>query len=854
MVPPPKDVTPDVNSKWLALRQKHQEDTDEFQRDVTRRRAEFESRIVLSRKRLLQKHIGEEAEFWGGHGRGPSVAKSATPARNTVRFQTPTSAQVYSTTSEKTATPVPPCPTPKKTQQLPPVTPRKAPQPTKANQAPPAPTKSRPLASQKQGVREVIDLCDSDDDDLPVAKKTPVLRKPMAQSSGRQRPIVHEPEHQDSEMSEATFEDIRSTIPQATLELFGDRMTKHLVNLLFQSQQPRANSDFQSTLPLYVKDEVRQHGSSSLHDPFTSSSASPLSQGHGLPGPSTPPFSPRPFTATSPFSRRDNDFRPFTPPTTPGHGGSYSPSTSFSPRATSVFSPSVHHSAFGDISPSNARNSAIGSGFGSTASKPFSQRPASEVPPVSQATFQSSPPSQFSLSRSRALQTEQRSRTSPNYHGQKSDPAATNHISSSPFTGAHHPQAGGVISDDLRAGRSQNFVQEWHEEADRNKAGDVDMQMADASPTENAAMPGATHGKILLLRLEHVANRNAASTACGNGLHAVKNVHANIVNQTCSLPQDQEHQLPTPSPSHASVASEFITPKPFNVQSSPSSFKKPSLPASAETNGHDRQTAIAPQGQHVRAGTTKSHASSFTLPASPRYQRSASTASRTSGVSAHTGATQSHKRKISIDLSSDEEDISDYATSEPYSPSADHAAILVKDVPAFKKTKTASGFGVATKITSLHGKGKNAFGFKKLVAPKPKSKPAATPSRVPGKHSTATSARLPSIITGTTPKSKSSKTSVSQPSKRRAALSAVSKIHGLFDDELEFATECAVEASDAMEDARLPKAMGQMSITPAPQDESVAKLSNAVDDSDSELDISELIYVDGVIVHSCQIE
>jgi hypothetical protein len=82
----------------------------------------------------------------------------------------------------------------------------------------------------------------------------------------------------------------------------------------------------------------------------------------------------------------------------------------------------------------------------------------------------------------------------------------------------------------------------------------------------------------------------------------------------------------------------------------------------------------------------------------------------------------------------------------------------------------------------------------------------------------------------------------------------VSKIHGLFDDELEFATECAVEASDAMEDARLPKAMGQMSITPAPQDESVAKLSNAVDDSDSELDISELIYVDGVIVHSCQIE
>jgi hypothetical protein len=241
MIPPLEDITPEVNSEWLALRQKHREDTDEFQRAITRRRAEFESRIDLSRKKLLQQYIGEEAEFWGAHGRGPCVAKSATSPWNIARSKTSITVQANATALENTPTPAPLHLIPKKTQQAPPATPRKAPQPAKATKVPPAPTKAQPRASQKQVVREVIDLCDSDDDDLSIAKKMPVIRKPIAQSPTHQRSMIDEVDQQDSDTSETASKSIRPTIPQATLELFGDKMTKHLVKLLFHGQRPRAN-------------------------------------------------------------------------------------------------------------------------------------------------------------------------------------------------------------------------------------------------------------------------------------------------------------------------------------------------------------------------------------------------------------------------------------------------------------------------------------------------------------------------------------------------------------------------------------------------------------------------------------
>jgi hypothetical protein len=292
-----------------------------------------------------------------------------------------------------------------------------------------------------------------------------------------------------------------------------------------------------------------------------------------------------------------------------------------------------------------------------------------------------------------------------------------------------------------------------------------------------------------------------------------------------------------------------LTPRLFDTQTPSSSFKKPFLPASAGFNGHARQT-IGPRAHHVRAGTTESQASSFTLPPSPRNQCGASIAWRTSDVSARTDSTQGRKRKISIDLSSDEEDISDYTPSEHDSPSVAHAGKLVKDVPALKKTKTASGSGVATKTASRFGKapGKNAFGFKTLVAPKSKPKPATTPSRAPGKHTaSSTTTACPSS------KPKPSTTPILQLSKRRAALRAESAIHGLFDDELEFATQCAIEAADQMEDARLPETISRMSITPAPQDESVAMLRDTVEDSGSEPDVSEFVYVGGVIVRKGEV-
>jgi hypothetical protein len=373
-----------------------------------------------------------------------------------------------------------------------------------ATQVPPAPTKARPRTSQNQGAREVIDLCDSDDDDLPVAKKTPVVREPVTQSPARRRPIVDELDHQNSGMSETVFENIRSTISQATLEFFGDKMTKHLVNLLYNGQQPCANPDFQSILPPYVKDEVRQHGSPNLYDPFTSPYASPLSQYHGLPGPmSTPPFSPRPFAVASPFSRPGDNLHPFTPPATPGHGGSYSPSIGFSTRETSVFSPLVRQSSLGESSPFTARNSTIGNGLGFSASLTSLEHPVKGAPSVSQATFQSLPLSQFSLSRPQVLQTDQRSKSLLNSHGQHLDPAATMHSISSLFTDTQHLQAGCITSNDVRAERSQTLVQERHKEANRNDSDDVEIDMADVSPhTEDTSMSDVTPGKMDHVRSE----------------------------------------------------------------------------------------------------------------------------------------------------------------------------------------------------------------------------------------------------------------------------------------------------------------------------------------------------------------
>jgi hypothetical protein len=111
---------------------------------------------------------------------------------------------------------------------------------------------------------------------------------------------------------------------------------------------------------------------------------------------------------------------------------------------------------------------------------------------------------------------------------------------------------------------------------------------------------------------------------------------------------------------------------------------------------------------------------------------------------------------------------------------------------------------------------------------------------------------------------------IPSPSKRRAALASEDKTRGIYQDLEEFTTECAVEDADQLEDARLPEDMRRMSITPAPQvvgEETVDVLSTpatennndrtngdrhryqaTVIDDESEPDISEYMYINGIIV------
>lgn len=126
----------------------------------------------------------------------------------------------------------------------------------------------------------------------------------------------------------------------------------------------------------------------------------------------------------------------------------------------------------------------------------------------------------------------------------------------------------------------------------------------------------------------------------------------------------QRQQLPSPPPSHASVASEPLTNNKPDISSSSPAFKKPSTPASAGPNQLGREP-VTTEARHVRAGTTDSRASSITVQAS-RDQRGSSIASNTSGT-----LPRPRKRKVEVSVSSDEEDDeSDYAPSEPDSPLA----------------------------------------------------------------------------------------------------------------------------------------------------------------------------------------
>lgn len=316
-------------------------------------------------------------------------------------------------------------------------------------------------------------------------------------------------------------------------------------------------------------------------------------------------------------------------------------------------------------------------------------------------------------------------------------------------------------------------------------------------------------------RTRHVTNEDTVSSSAAA---ASPHTSSTFIQQEGYLearpsiehPQTPIRQLPSPSPSHASFVSEPIKPTKSHVPATESAFKLPTAPASAAAYSHSRQTA-APEVCNVRAGTVDSRASNFTLPAQSLSGRGTSVSSRASCHSARTGVSHSRKRATEYSLSDDDENVSDYAPSEPDSPSADASkrAHGGRDVPVVKKSKIASNVSQATQFHK--NKGKNGYGFKPAVVPKPKPTKSSFSSNTSAKKpslalSTMSSKPAPVGVTisrkGSTfarskPTASTSKSTIKkkhfvpQPSRRRAAMHAENKIADIFDDNEEFATERA---------------------------------------------------------------
>jgi len=238
----------------------------------------------------------------------------------------------------------------------------------------------------------------------------------------------------------------------------------------------------------------------------------------------------------------------------------------------------------------------------------------------------------------------------------------------------------------------------------------------------------------------------------------------------------------------------------------------------------------------------------MTLPAASNTRRGASV------VSAQSNATRSRKRARTYDLSSDEDNSeSDYAPSEPDSPSAEKSARQAKkmhDAPVLKKARTGiMGSSAATSKPQPRAQvekvpGKNGFGFKSKPTPKPMT-PTKTQWREPAPLVSsspvpASSPQSPSVRgRAPAPKAKPVRASnmagkkfIPLPSKRAAARKAEDKIHGYFEADEEFRTECAIE--DDVEEARLPEDMRRMSITPSPSDSQLAaEFQEVLEDAES---------------------
>jgi hypothetical protein len=236
MTQPPKNIPPDVEAKWLELRQKHLEDSNRFQRDAARKRAEFESRVEKGRKGILEKHMKEESEFWSKHTKASGAARGATKS---VRTQPPVSARASTVASRKPPTPAAGSlssrPAVPRLEVDPPATPSRALQTAKLLQVPTAPKEQPRRPPQKSGKSEVIDLCSSDDEQQALSKKTPVPPKAVAPCPVQQPSIAQETVAQEPVSPEQVHSSTGFAIPEATLELFGRSAPHRTVSFCYTS-------------------------------------------------------------------------------------------------------------------------------------------------------------------------------------------------------------------------------------------------------------------------------------------------------------------------------------------------------------------------------------------------------------------------------------------------------------------------------------------------------------------------------------------------------------------------------------------------------------------------------------------
>lgn len=224
---PTQDASPEVNPKWLELRQKHQNQSTTFQAMINRNREEFEARVDRQRKDLLAQHSKEERDFWSKNARSGAV-RAETKAKF-ARTQTPRGSVAP---SKKAAPPVSRPATPRMSVQ-PPVTPARPTQHPRYADVPPAPKRptQRPISRRSSGQPEVIDLCSDDDDDPYVTKEQPVVQKKTAQEPAFQPPKPRNATVEDAmDIDEAQMQPSDPfSMPEATLELFGSSSSKTFV-------------------------------------------------------------------------------------------------------------------------------------------------------------------------------------------------------------------------------------------------------------------------------------------------------------------------------------------------------------------------------------------------------------------------------------------------------------------------------------------------------------------------------------------------------------------------------------------------------------------------------------------------